>query len=89
MDRSHVNRYLKSDEFKGKVFKQSIRFYAMGFNDGRQTTILLSTLFVVKYDFDGKEVQYGPDDCALSKVHPPTSQGTLACLAAEFDNRLG
>lgn len=32
--RSEVNKYLKSNEFKGKVFEQSTRFYAMGFQSG-------------------------------------------------------
>lgn len=87
---SQVNKYLKSDEFKGKVFEQSTCFYAMIFNDGllkaRESPIVpLSTLRAIEYNSDRKEVQYGPDDCALPKVHPPPPQGMLARLVTEFD----
>lgn len=87
---SHVNRYLKSDEFKGKVLEQSTCFYVMGFNDSlrmarESPAISLSTLRAVEYDSDSEEVQYGSDDRALPKVCPLTPQRTLARLATEFD----
>lgn len=61
-----------------------------GFNDGLRKAqesliVALSILHAVEYDTVGDEVQYGPDDRALPKVHPPAPQGTLARLAAEFD----
>lgn len=30
---SHANKYLRSNEFKVKVFEQSIHFYSIGFNN--------------------------------------------------------
>lgn len=61
-----------------------------GFNDslwiaGESLAISLSTVCAVEYDSDGEKVQYGPNDCALPKVRPPTLQGMLAHLEAEFD----
>lgn len=87
---SQVNKYLKSDEFKGKIFKQSTCFYTTGFNNGlrsaRESPIVpLSSLCTIEYDSDGEEVQYGPNDRALPKVYPPAPHGVLAHLAAKFD----
>lgn len=87
---SQINKYLKSDEFKGKVFEQSTRFYATGFNNGllkacESPTIPFRTLCVIEYDYDGEEVQYGSNNCALLKVRPPPPHGTLDRLAAAFD----
>lgn len=65
---------MKLDEFKAKVFKQSTRFYAIGFNDGLLRVEIFwlfhSVLCAVEYDFNGDEVQYGPNDCTLLKVRP-------------------
>lgn len=62
----------------------------MDFNNGllkapESPVVPLSTLWAIKYDFDGEEIQYGPDDRALPKVRPSPHQGTLARLAAEFE----
>lgn len=64
---SHIYKYLNLDEFKAKVFEQSTRFYATGFNDGLHTA------------------RESLDDHTLSKVRPPTTQGSLARFATEFD----
>lgn len=61
----------------------------MGFNDGllkarESPAVPLNTLRAIDYDSDVKEVQYGPDEHALPKVHPSTPQGVLAYLATEF-----
>lgn len=82
---SQVNKYLKLDEFNGKVFKYSIHFYAMGFNDDllkacESPAAPLSTLQAVEYDSSGEKVQYNLDERALSKVCPPPKEA-LAGLA--------
>lgn len=61
-----------------------------GFNDGLRSAqeslvIPLSTLRAIEYDSYNDEVQYGPDDHALSKACPLAPQGMLAHLAVEFD----
>lgn len=88
--RDQFKRYLKSNEFKAKVFKQSRRFYSTEFNDGLRTAcealiIPLSTLCVLEYDSKSEEVQYGPSNRALLKTRPPALQGSLARFTAEFD----
>lgn len=47
----------------------------MGFNDGllkarEFQAVPISTLYAAEYDSDN-EVQYGPDDRAIPKIHPP------------------
>lgn len=80
--RRHVNKYLRLDVFKAKVFEQSTHFCATSFNDGFWVAWVspaapLSTLHAVEYETDGEEVQYGLDDCAPQKA--------LVHLEVEFD----
>lgn len=54
---SHINKYLKLDEFKAKEFEQSTYFNVTRFNDGLRTTrdspaIPFSTLCAIEYDSD-------------------------------------
>lgn len=59
--RSHVNKFMKSDEFKSRSLSNPLAFYATGFNDSllkarEFLAVPLSTLHAIEYDSNGDEV---------------------------------
>lgn len=85
-------KYLQCDEHRSKILNSTMHFYASGYNLGvkagrDELNKPLSSLWLAECDFDGEDIQYGPNDLPIKKLAKSLVSKTLASKAPTTSSR--